>query len=116
MAFPSTISQLFLQNGYSEKPFDNKIESPTDQGLPKIRKRFTGKSRTIKGTLWVENDTDYNSLMTWYYTEAQEGAAYFSFNNQHGGTMTVRITSLEVTPRGGAGYLATIELQEQPHG
>lgn len=115
MAFPSTISQKLLQNGYSETPLDNLIVSANDQGLPKMRRKFTGKSRTVKGALWLEDNTDYNTFMTWYYAEAGEGSAYFTFDDQHGGTMEVRMTKLEVTARGGAGYLATVELEEKPH-
>jgi hypothetical protein len=115
MAWPSIVSQAFLQSGYQENPFDNVISSETDAGPPKTRRRFTGKMRTIRGSIWIEDETQYDALEAFYYGEAGEGTVYFAFNDQHGGTMNVRLVSYNFVPRGGAGYIAQLVMEEQPH-
>lgn len=115
MAFPVGISQKLLQAGYKEEPFDNIIATPMDQGLPKLRRKYSGKARTITGQLWIQGNAEYADFMAWWYAEAQEGTAYFTFDDQHGGTMEVRMSKLSFSARGGAGFLASVELEEKPH-
>jgi hypothetical protein len=114
MAWPSTISQKLSREGYGEEPFDNTIKSTPDQGVPKIRRKYTGKMRSVRGSIWLDDDSAYNTYMTFYYTEAAEGAAYFTFDDQHGGTMPARIAKMSVSSRG-AGWLLFLELEEKPH-
>jgi hypothetical protein len=117
MPWPTSLSTAFQAGDFSEVPADNIIVSSTDKGKPKFRRRFTGKMRTISGTMFLRSNTEYNALMAFYYGEAEEGAAYFILPDQHAGATTYwRFESLEIrSDGGGLGWIATMQLQERPH-
>ena len=116
MAFPSTIVQKFLKSGFNERHLDNIIRSDTGHGLPKFRKRFTGRSKTFTGSIILDDASQYTSFITWYYAEALEGAAYFSFADPHGGSaLSLRIIDLQIETYAEIGWMIHWMVQEQPH-
>lgn len=50
-AWPSTLPQYVLEQGYEEKLNDQTIETPMDVGPPKVRRRYTKQFRTFSLTV-----------------------------------------------------------------
>lgn len=116
MPFPTSIEQKFLRSGFNEAPLDNIISSANDHGLSKTRRRFTGKMRTFSGSIVLDDQSQYDDFMAWYYSEAAEGSAYFTFANPHGGAaLTLRIVELSINVYAETGWLVNWTLMEQPY-
>lgn len=49
--WPATLPQLILRAGYAESVPDQAIETPTDAGPGKVRRRQTGTQRQIKASI-----------------------------------------------------------------
>lgn len=115
MPWPVSLAQSFLYGDFTEMPLDNIIVSDTDAGPPKIRKRFSGKMPTMAGSIQLINSTQYDDLMNFYYGEAEEGANYFTFPDQHGTNRLWRFAELKITPMGPNGWKAQIKLEAKPY-
>lgn len=117
VAWPVTLPQYFLADGsYSESPFPTVIETPTDSGIRKTRKRFTGKFLFVSGTIWLSNQSQLDIFESFYYGSADQGNSFFNMPVPTGGTMVVRFVpgSLVIISDGGVGWKASFKLQQQP--
>lgn len=116
--WPASLQQFFLDDGnYVEAPFPVTQETPTDSGVQKTRKRFTGKFTLYAGTVWLRNNTQYDTFMAFYETEAESGNAFFNMPFPSSAAVkAVRFVpgSLSITSDGGIGWKATFQLIQRP--
>jgi len=116
--WPSTLQQFFLSDGnYGETPFPATEETPTDSGVQKTRKRFTGKFTIYNGTIWLRNNTEYDTFMNFYRGEADQGNSFFTMPiPSSAAALVVRFIpgSLSIIPDGGIGWRATFQLTQRP--
>ncbi len=117
-AWPASLHQFFVDDGnYSEVPFSPVLESPTDSGIQKTRKKFTGKYIIYSGTVWLENNTQHATFMTFYNVTADQGIIYFDMPIPSlGTTASVRFApgSLSISSDGGIGWHASFRLIQEP--
>ena len=117
-AWPASLHQAFLDDGnYGEVPFSPVLESPTDSGIQKTRKKFTGKFMFYQGTVWLENNTQRDTFMDFYNDEADQGTAYFDMPIPSSATaVSVRFVpgSVVIATDGGLGWHATFKLVQEP--
>lgn len=116
--WPSSLQQFFLSDGnYTETPFPTVQQTSTDSGVQKTRKRFTGKFTIYNGSIWLQNNTEYDTFMNFYRGEADEGNAFFTMPiPSSAAPLTVRFIpgSLSIVPDGGIGWRANFQLVQQP--
>jgi len=117
-SWPSTLPQYFLDDGnYMEAPFPATMESPSDSGVYKTRKRFTGKFNLYTVTIWLESNTEHTIFMNFYYGQADQGNSVFTIPvPSTAGAKAVRFVpgTLSIVSDGGAGWKATFQLIQEP--
>jgi len=64
-AWPETLPQAFLQDGFQDSEPKYFVTTEMDAGPPKIRRRFTATSRPISGDM-VLTSTQKGTLKTFY--------------------------------------------------
>ena len=118
--WPASLPQYFLDDGnYSETPFPNVLTTPTDSGVSKSRKRFTGKFNVYSATVWLSNNTKLDTFRNFYYGEADQGNDEFTIPIPgSAGVKSVKFVpgSLLITSDGGVGWRANFQLIQQPEG
>lgn len=116
--WPATLPQYFLDDGnYSEIPFASVVETQTDSGVQKTRKRFTGKFKTIQASIWLSDNSQLAIFNGFYYGQADQGNSFFSIPvPSGGGTKVVRFIpgTLSIVSDGGVGWRAGFQLKQQP--
>lgn len=79
-AWPNTLPQYVLQDGFSEKVEDQLIESQMDAGRAKTRRRFTAPLRLLNVSLNL-TAAQRTAFETFYFTTLQAGALPFTWVN-----------------------------------
>lgn len=77
-AWPATLPQYFQEQGYSESPPDQRLESNVDSGPPKTRRRYTNNYRPIQGTIWCTED-QWEDFETFYDVDLAGGVLPFTW-------------------------------------
>lgn len=117
-SWPASLPQYFVDDGnYGEVPFNPVLETPTDSGIDKSRKKFTGKFIVYSATVWMEDNTAYNIFMDFYNSEADQGIEYFTIPiPSAAGAKYVRFVpgTLSISSDGGVGWHATFQLKQKP--
>lgn len=65
-AWPSSLPQAFLINGLQLKPGDPTIRSSVEAGEDKVRRRYTKKVDEIEGQIFIEGQSQYDTLIQFY--------------------------------------------------
>lgn len=78
--FPATLQDKFNEAGFQHIFGNSTLESETDVGPPKKRRRYTTEYDTFNGTIELEKD-DYVTLETFYKTTLAGGTLTFNFNH-----------------------------------
>ncbi len=116
--WPGSLLQVFVDDGnYSETPFSPVLETPTDSGIQKTRKKYTGKFVFYGGTVWLRDNTEHTTFMDFYNDDADQGTIYFDMPIPSvGGTKSVRFVpgSLVIGSDGGVGWHASFQLVQAP--
>lgn len=82
--WPSTLP-LPSTGGYQEVLPDNTVRTEMEVGPAKVRKRATSATTKYKISFEMDN-TDVNTLETFYRTTINEGADTFDMNDPRNGT------------------------------
>lgn len=117
-SWPATLPQYFLDDGnYGEQPYPVVLETPTDSGIRKTRKSYTGKFTIYTGTIWLAGQTEYDIFMNFYNNDADQGTAVFTIPvPSASGAKAVKFLpgSLSIVSDGGIGWHATFQLIQEP--
>lgn len=76
--WPASLPEYVLENGFSETMPEQAIESQTDGGPAKIRRRFTTNFRPLKFTIRVEPEL-VETFETFYFETLEGGTLPFSW-------------------------------------
>lgn len=77
-AWPATLPQYVLQEGYQEKLPDNTVETPMDTGPDKVRRRFTTNYRVF--TVQMEMTAAQAAVFDGFYvTTLRHGSLDFDW-------------------------------------
>lgn len=116
--WPASLQQFFLEDGnYQELPFPAVQESGTDSGVQKTRRRFTGRYTVYTGSVWLRNNTEYDTFRNFYEKDADQGNAFFNMPFPSSAAVkTVRFIpgTLIIVPDGGIGWQASFQLTQRP--
>ncbi len=77
-AWPAALPQFVLLQGYSESLANRKVESETDSGPPKARRRFTNAWRPIQATIRCDDD-QVDAFEEFYETTLGGGVQPFTW-------------------------------------
>jgi hypothetical protein len=112
-AWPSTLPQLPLHDGYSEQFGATFIRSETEAGPAKRRKKISFAPRPMVYPIFLETFAEVALLETFYYDTLGGGALSFTHDHPRtgtAGTVFAFKSPPELTPMG-LGFLATLELE-----
>lgn len=76
--WPTTLPEAFSQVRFEGDSFPAKIESPTDEGPTRRRRRFTDTNQTFAGDMLIER-TQYQAFEDFYRTETRQGTLTFNW-------------------------------------
>lgn len=79
-AFPPTLPQLILSDGYAEEYESALIRTSVDVGPPKVRARYTTEIFRFSGTLILTTD-QVSTMETFYQTTLNGGVDYFTWTH-----------------------------------
>lgn len=71
--WPVTLPQEFSQQGFQKEQTPVRIETETDAGFVRRRRRFTQPTRTYPGTMLLD-DTQVDTFYTFYDTTTNGGS------------------------------------------
>ncbi len=83
-AFPATINQIVMQDGYSETPESNLIEFKPEVGPPKLRRRMSTTQDILTITMWLTSD-EWDILKSFYKTDLEDGTLPFTWIHPRAG-------------------------------
>lgn len=113
--FPSGLQQKFNEAGFNHTLGDSTLESDTDVGPPKKRRRYTTEYDEFSGTIELER-TDYLTLTTFYKTTLAGGTLTFNFDHPITGVESEFqfISPPTMVPLGGTYFRVTFNWREIP--
>ncbi|MEQ1938622.1 hypothetical protein ABMA46_10230 [Mesorhizobium sp. CN5-321] len=90
IAWPSTLPQTFMSDGYQSGEGDGRIRSTTDSGIAKLRRRFSAVARPLSGSMFM-TDMQLAAFRTFFEETTGGGSLPFTFPAQdEAGTWTVQ--------------------------
>lgn len=100
-AWPGTLPQGLLIDGYSEQGPNNLIRSENSIGPAKVRRKTTAGVKKVTGSM-VLTAAELATFRTFYSTDIADGSLTFDFPAQSGGsTWLVRFTDpYDISPFG----------------
>lgn len=112
--WPSTLPSP-SPGGYQEILPDNTIRTEMEVGPPKVRKRATSAPTQYSLSFEMDN-TDVNTLETFYRTTINEGADPFTMDDPRNGTSeTFRVvTAPEISALSPVYYRVNINMEKLP--
>lgn len=115
-AWPNTLPQRLLVNGFDESPADALLRSNMEAGPAKQRRRSAAGSRTVNGKL-VLTSTELADLLTFFNTTLLNGSLRFSWVEPRDGTTAneMRFTAVpSFTAINGYLYDVTLPMEIMP--
>jgi len=79
-AWPATLPQDALIDGYDERPPETALRTPMDAGPAKVRRRFTAGVRVVSATEALTR-AQVDTLDAFYLTDLQGGALSFDWTH-----------------------------------
>lgn len=110
--WPGTLPALVTQAGFSESVPDQAIETPTDAGPGKVRRRQTGTQRPIKAAIRC-TAAQVAAFDTFWLSTLAAGTLQFTWVNprtQAAATLRFRKPVPAYTPLGGGNYQVEMHL------
>ena len=95
--FPITLQQLLNEASFSYTFGNTKLESPTENGEPKVRNRYTKMINELNGSILIKVDEFANQFVTFenfYKTTLVNGTLTFNYNHP------LRLTTAEFRFKG----------------
>jgi len=90
-AWPATLPQSFLTDGFGEESANNTIESDVSIGPKKVRRRSTSGVRKMSGALMMTT-AQYATFRTFVSVTIKDGALTFTFPDPNeGADLLVRL-------------------------
>lgn len=114
-AWPASLPQYVLVDGYGEEPPELLVESPMEAGPATTRRRFTAGESRIACRIAVTG-AQKTALETFFKDELKSGAVPFDWVHpvsRDAVVMRLRRPSFSAEP-GGASFIAALELLVQP--
>ena len=112
-AWPTSLPQFSLRQGYSEGFKQTVIRSTMDSGATKRRARFTN-SPTILNVTMPMNDAELATFKTFFEDTLVNGALSFTFPHPRLGTTVTVVFRNDPTPfvpEGGNTYILNLNLE-----
>jgi len=110
--WPATLPALVVQSGYSESLPDQAIETPTDAGPGKIRRRQTGTQRPLKCSIEC-TPAQVATFETFWLTTLAGGTLEFTWvhpRTQAAATLRFRKPAPTLVPLDGANFRIDMSL------
>lgn len=84
--WPAALPDCQLSVGYGGDSYMNVVRTPFDSGYVQTWPLFTKKRRVFRGGWMGLTESDFNTFMTFYETDAKGGAESFTFADNAQGT------------------------------
>ena len=106
-AWPASLPQVALADGFSESAAPNTIRTEMDVGSAKVRRRYTAEIKTY-GIALLLTTAQVTTLETFYVATLESGTLTFDWKNQRTkAAATYRFLSRPAYEEIGAGYWRT---------
>jgi hypothetical protein len=114
-AWPGTLPDWVLSQGYGEKPPDQLLRSQVEQGPAKVRRRYTAAPRPVQVSIAV-TAAQLETFDAFYLTTLEGGALTFDWQHPRTGvSKTFRfVKQPEYTHLGGLQYTVSMDLEIMP--
>lgn len=113
-AWPGTLPQKLLRDGFAEESPDNLIVSDMSVGPAKVRRRTTAAVRMIRGTLHMTS-AQVSTFRTFVKTTIADRSQPFTFPDPYGGAaLLVRMPTPYRVSAVGIDWRIDIELEVLP--
>lgn len=114
-AWPATLPQDVLIEGYAEAFPETRLRTPMDAGPAKMRRRFTAAVRPLKVSVPLTRD-QVAALDTFFTTTLEGGALAFTWTHPRTlAAVTLRFVSApQPVPDSGAWWRCALDLEVMP--
>lgn len=110
-AWPGTLPEYFLSEGYTEKDRNNTIRTQNDIGLPSMRNRYTTTITDISAKMRMDQ-SQVDTLLTFYRTTLDRVGTFNITNPVNSVTYEMRFLSApSLASMGGEIYDVTFQLE-----
>lgn len=93
IVWPVSLPAKPLVEGWDETPRSNVIRSKPDIGADKLRRRYTGQIKDMKGQM-IMTDTQRTTFFTFFHTTLADGSLSYKWTHPiTGETIEVRFTA-----------------------